>query len=49
MHCHTAGIGAGGSGCFISRDLQESWKFAVYLKSFGVTLEDLKREGDGLA
>ncbi|MCP4717398.1 MAG: amidohydrolase family protein, partial [Deltaproteobacteria bacterium] len=42
-------IGAGGSGCFISRDLQESWKFAVYLKSFGVTLEDLKREGDGLA
>ncbi len=48
MHCHTAGIGAGDSGCFISRSLQKSWKFGIYLKSFGVTPGQLKRQGDGL-
>src|SRR5437762_10220039 len=37
MHCHTAGIGGAGSGCFVSTKLKHSWKFGVYLKSFGVT------------
>jgi uncharacterized protein len=48
MHCHIAGIGAGGSGCFISDSLRTSWKFRVYLKSFGVTLQDLEEHGDAL-
>jgi hypothetical protein len=25
MHCHIAGIGAGGSRCFVSRQLQNNW------------------------
>lgn len=48
LHVHTAGMGAGGSGCFISRDLQQSYKFDLYLKAFGVTREEVTREGDAL-
>ncbi len=48
LHCHTAGIGAGGSGCFVSRELEQSYKFGIYLKAFGVTREELAREGDAL-
>ncbi len=45
-HVHTAGIGAGGSGAFISQPLREGYKFGFYLDAFGVTLEELEREGD---
>ncbi|WP_306536705.1 amidohydrolase family protein [Geobacter sp.] len=48
IHCHTAGIGAGDSGCFISPKLRRSWKYPIYLKSFGVTNTELEREGDCL-
>ena len=48
IHCHGAGIGAGNSGCHIAKRLQKSWKFRYYLKAFGVTLEQLEREGDML-
>ncbi len=48
MHCHVAGIGAGGSGCFVSEPIRRSWKYRLFLKSFGVTEKDLLREGDGL-
>ncbi|MCM2358258.1 MAG: amidohydrolase family protein [Geobacteraceae bacterium] len=48
IHCHTAGIGAGGSGCFVSAQLRRSWKYRFYLKAFGVTDGELEREGDGL-
>jgi len=48
MHCHTAGIGAGGSGCFVSPALRNSYKFTHYLKSFGVTRAELERDGDPL-
>lgn len=48
IHCHTAGIGAGGSGCFVSPALRKSWRFPLYLKSFGVTGEELQSEGDGI-
>lgn len=48
IHCHTAGIGAGNSGCFVSPALTGSWKYHVYLRAFGVTEQELKREGDGL-
>src|SRR6185369_1347213 len=48
IHCHTAGIGAGGSGCFVSTALRQSWKYRIYLKSFGVTEKELQKEGDRL-
>jgi predicted TIM-barrel fold metal-dependent hydrolase len=48
IHCHTAGIGSGGSGCFVSQDLQSSYKFRIYLDSFGVDLASLKSAGDSL-
>ncbi|WP_438480325.1 amidohydrolase family protein [Oleiharenicola lentus] len=48
MHCHTAGLGAGGSGCFVSEKLRNSFKLRFYLKSFGVTEEEILREGDAL-
>jgi hypothetical protein len=48
MHCHTAGLGAGGSGCFVSDRMRHSFKLRFYLKSFGVTEDEILREGDGL-
>ena len=48
MHCHVAGIGAGGSGCFVSPKLRESWKFKIYLRAFGVSRQELEDKGDGL-
>ncbi|HVY69098.1 MAG TPA: hypothetical protein VHH73_04180, partial [Verrucomicrobiae bacterium] len=46
MHCHTAGIGAGGSGCLLSPALRESYKFDIYLRAFGVTRRELETRGD---
>lgn len=46
LHVHTAGIGAGGSGCLISRDLENSWKFGLYLKAFDTTRDSLQQHGD---
>jgi uncharacterized protein len=46
MHCHLAGVGAGGSGCFVAPRLRDSWRFRIYLKSFGVTEELLLEKGD---
>lgn len=48
IHCHSAGIGAGGSGCFVSAALHGSWRYRIYLKAFRVSEEELLREGDGL-
>jgi hypothetical protein len=48
MHVHTAGIGAGGSGCFVAPALADSNRFAWYLRAFGVTREILERDGDGV-
>ncbi len=48
IHCHTAGIGAGNSGCFVSPALRKSWKYRVYLKAFGVKEHELEHHGDRL-
>lgn len=48
MHCHIAGIGAGGSGCFVSPALRHNFRFKIYLRSFGVSEEELLQKGDGL-
>lgn len=48
MHCHVAGIGAGESGCFLSRAMARSWKTPFYFRAFGVSEAELQQEGDGL-
>jgi predicted TIM-barrel fold metal-dependent hydrolase/organic radical activating enzyme len=48
LHCHTAGIGAGGSGCFVSKAMRDSYKFEIYLKAFGVTRAEVEAKGDAL-
>lgn len=48
LHCHLAGLGHGGSGCFVSGTLRRNWRFDFYLRSFGVTAAELEREGDAL-
>lgn len=48
IHCHTAGIGAGGSGCFVSPELRKSWRYHIYLKAFGVSEQELEEKGDVL-
>lgn len=46
LHVHVAGLGAGGSGAFINEEMQEGWRFPMYLRAFGVTRELLEQEGD---
>jgi predicted TIM-barrel fold metal-dependent hydrolase len=48
MHCHVAGIGAGGSGCFVSPRLRNNWRFDIYLHSFGVSRKEILDKGDSL-
>jgi hypothetical protein len=48
MHCHIAGIGAGGSGCFVSAKLRDNWRFNIYLRGFGVSRQELEEKGDSL-
>lgn len=49
MHVHTAGIGAGGSGCYLSPVLRNNWRYRVYLKAFGTTQAELEQNGDKYA
>ena len=46
LHVHTAGIGAGGSGAFVNREMRENFRFRFYLRAFGVTEEELESHGD---
>jgi uncharacterized protein len=48
MHCHVAGIGAGGSGCFVSEELRDSRRFGIYLRSFKISEKELYEKGDNL-
>ncbi len=48
MHCHIAGLGAGGSGCFISPKLRDNWRFGIYLRAFGVTKREVWQQGDAI-
>lgn len=48
MHVHTAGIGAGGSGAFVNREMRDSLRFPVYLRVFGVSEQDLEQQGDAI-
>jgi len=46
LHCHTAGIGAGNSGCFVSPRMRSNFRFRIYLDAFGISETDLLRHGD---
>lgn len=48
IHCHTAGIGAGSSGCFVSLSMRRNIRFHFFLKTFGVSEPELIRHGDVL-
>ena len=48
MHCHIAGLGAGGTGCFVAPRLRNNWRFSIYLHSFGLTKKEMLEQGDGL-
>ncbi len=48
MHVHVAGIGAGNSGCFVSEQMRDSYKFDYYLKAFGVSRQEIIEQGDQL-
>ncbi len=48
MHCHIAGIGAGGSGCHLHPHMRKSWKYKPYLRCFHVSHEELNAFGDAL-
>ena len=47
MHCHVAGIGVG-SGCFVSPQMRNNWRFNIYLRSFGVSRKELEEKGDAI-
>ncbi|MGZ3808901.1 MAG: amidohydrolase family protein [Bacteriovorax sp.] len=49
MHTHVACLGDGSKAdgkCYISPEMKNSYKFSVYLKSFGVTVDELKQSQD---
>ncbi len=48
IHCHTAGIGAGASGCFVSSAMRRNVRFPFFLKTFGVSERELQQHGDRL-
>ncbi len=48
VHCHVAGLGLGGSGCFVSPALRDNWRFGFYLRAFGVRRAEVERYGDDL-
>ena len=48
MHVHTAGIGAGGSGAFVSAEMRGNVRFRFYLRAFRVNEKEVEAQGDGL-
>jgi predicted TIM-barrel fold metal-dependent hydrolase len=48
MHVHVAGLGEGGSGCFVSEEMRENIRFPFFLRAMGTTVEQAKNEGDAI-
>jgi predicted TIM-barrel fold metal-dependent hydrolase len=46
VHCHAAGIGAGGSGCRLSDAMIHNVRFHFFLRALGVARDQLERDGD---
>jgi predicted TIM-barrel fold metal-dependent hydrolase len=45
-HVHVAGLGYGGSGCFINEEMRDNFRFPFYLWAMDITEEELKARGD---
>ena len=48
IHVHVAGLGYGGSGCFIGQEMRDNFRFPFYLKALGVSEELIQKEGDSI-
>ena len=48
MHVHVAGLGAGGSGCFVSPTMRDNFRFPFFLSAMGVTEDELMANGDAI-
>jgi len=48
LHVHVAGLGYGGSGCFINDAMRDNLRFPFYLWAFGISEDELKQNGDSL-
>ncbi len=48
LHAHVAGLGAKGSGCFVSDEMRNSYKFEIYLSAFDVSRKMIEEQGDAL-
>jgi predicted TIM-barrel fold metal-dependent hydrolase len=47
-HVHAAGLGYGGSGAFLNKEMRENFRVHFFLRWVGVTEEELEAEGDQL-
>jgi len=45
-HVHVAGLGYGDSGCFVSSEMHDNFRFPVYLWAMNVSEEELQEKGD---
>jgi predicted TIM-barrel fold metal-dependent hydrolase len=48
MHVHVAGLGAQGSGCFISDEMRENIRFPFFLWAMDTSVEQLEKKGDAI-
>jgi predicted TIM-barrel fold metal-dependent hydrolase len=46
FHAHVAGLGYGGSGCFVNDEMRNNFRFKFYLMAMGVSLKELEKQGD---
>lgn len=47
MHCHVACLDKK-NGCFVSESLRQNFRFPIYLRAMGTSVEELKAKGDGV-
>ena len=46
MHCHIACLDEKKNGCFVADSLRNNFRFPIYLRAMGTSLEELKEKGD---
>lgn len=47
MHCHVACLDEK-NGCFVSDSFRQNFRFPIYLRAMGTSIEELKAKGDGV-
>jgi len=47
MHCHVACLDEK-NGCFVAGSLRHNFRFPIYLRAMGTSIEELKEKGDGV-